>query len=44
MNRFKKEIRKKGFKIASDYPWLPYQLKGKDCFEPGNILIDEDFN
>ena len=24
MNRFKKEIRKKGIKLESDYPWLPY--------------------
>ena len=27
MNRFKKEVRKKGFKLENDYPWLPYDMK-----------------
>lgn len=27
MNRFKKEIRKKGFKLECDYPWLPFEEK-----------------
>ena len=26
MNRFKKEIRKKGIRLESDYPWLPYEV------------------
>lgn len=32
MNRFKKEIRKKGIKLESDYPWLPY--------DNGNVTVD----
>lgn len=27
MNRFKKELRKKGIKLECDYPWLPYEGK-----------------
>lgn len=26
MNRFKKELRKKGFKLECDYPFLPYDV------------------
>ena len=26
MNRFKKEVRKKGIQLESDYPWLPYEV------------------
>lgn len=40
MNRFKKEIRKRGFKLNSDYPCLPFYIKGKSFLEPGYILID----
>ena len=43
MNRFKKEIRKKGIKLESDYPVIPYYVKGKSCFEPGNICIRSVF-
>lgn len=43
MNRFKKEIRKRGIKLESDYPELPYYVKGKSCFEPGYICIESVF-
>ena len=33
MTRFKKYVRSKGQKLASDYPWLP--------FEKGNITIED---
>ena len=39
MNRVKKEIKKKGIKLESDYPYLPFYLKGKSCFEPGYLLL-----
>lgn len=32
MNRFKKELRKKGIKLECDYPYLP--------FEEGGLTID----
>lgn len=32
MNRFKKEIKKQGIKLESDYPWLPY--------DNGNVTVD----
>ena len=41
MNAFKKYLRKNGVKLNSDYPSLPYYLKGKSCFEPGYILIED---
>lgn len=40
MNRFKKELRKKGVKLECDYPMLPYFIKGKSCFEVGYIFVD----
>ena len=40
MNRFKKELRKKGIKLGCDYPCLPYFIKGKSVFEPGYIFVD----
>lgn len=40
MNRFKKYVRSKGFKLNQDYPWLPYFIKGKSIFEPGYIFVD----
>lgn len=40
MNRFKKELRRKGIKLEHDYPWLPFYVKGKSCFDPGNICIE----
>ena len=39
MNRFKKEIRKRGYKLESDYPWMPYDIKGS-FGEPGHIALD----
>lgn len=26
MNRFKKELKRRGFKMECDYPWLPYDM------------------
>lgn len=26
MNRFKKEIRKRGYEIENDFPYMPYQV------------------
>ncbi len=43
MNRFKKEIRKRGIKLAIDYPTLPYAIKGKSPFETGYIAVDDVF-
>ena len=40
MNRVKKEIRKKGIKLESDYPYLPYYIKGKSCFDRGYICVE----
>ena len=40
MNRIKKEIRRKGIKLEIDYPFLPYYIKGKSPFEPGNICLE----
>ena len=39
MNRFKKEIRKRGFKLESDYPWMPYDIKGS-FMKPGYICLE----
>lgn len=39
MNRFKKEIRKRGYKLESDYPYLPYDISGS-FLEPGHIVLD----
>ena len=33
MNRLKKELRKKGVMLASDYPFLP-------CLKHGTVLLD----
>ena len=33
MTRYKKELRKRGYKLKCDYPWLP--------FEHGSIAIEE---
>lgn len=41
MNRVKKELRKKGLKLESDYPYLPFYIKGNSIFEPGYIFVDE---
>ncbi len=40
MNRLKKELRKRGIKLASDYEHLPFCLKGS-FMEPGNIFVDD---
>lgn len=39
MNRFKKEIRKRGFKLESDYLYMPYDIKGR-FMGPGYICLD----
>ena len=41
MNRFKKEIRARGVKLEQDYDFMPYPIKGKSCFEPGYISIQD---
>ena len=41
MNRLKKNIRRKGIKLNSDYPCLPYYVKGKSMFEPGYICVED---
>ena len=40
MNRVKKEFKAKGIKLENDYPYLPFYIKGKSCFDPGNICIE----
>lgn len=40
MNRVKKEFKKKGLLLENDYPFMPYYLKGKSCFEPGYIVLE----
>lgn len=40
MNRVKKEFKKNGLLLESDYPSMPHYIKGKSCFEPGYILLD----
>lgn len=39
MNRLKKEFKKRGMRLESDYPSMPHYIRGKSCFEPGYILI-----
>ncbi len=40
MNRVKRELRKKGIRLESDYPYLPYFIKGNSIFEQGYLFID----
>lgn len=40
MNAFKKYIRRKGFKLESDYDTIPYYIKGKP-FQSGAICITD---
>lgn len=39
MNRFKKELHKLGYRLESDYPEMPYYIKGA-FGEVGNICIE----
>ena len=41
MNAFKRYLRRKGVKLNTDYPCLPFYIKGKSCFEPGYLLIED---
>lgn len=41
MNRLKKELHRKGIRLAKDYPELPYFIKGKSIFESGYIFVDD---
>ena len=42
MNAFKRYVRlKKGIQLNCDFEHLPDYIKGKSCFEPGNIFIDD---
>lgn len=40
MNRLKKEFRKRGVKLNEDYECLPFYVKGKSCFDPGYICVE----
>ena len=42
MNRFKKEIRKRGFRLESDLPCLPYELKGHNYIVLDSIFINSE--
>ena len=42
MNRFKKEIRKRGFKLESDLPCLPYELKGHNYIVLESIFVNSE--
>ena len=39
MNAFKRFIHSKGIKLESDFPFLPFDIKGK-FGEPGHIFLD----
>ena len=41
MNAFKRYVKSKGIRLSCDYPELPYYIKGKSCFEPGYIFVDD---
>lgn len=43
MNRFKKEIRKRGFKLESDLPCLPYELKGHNYILLESIFVNSEY-
>lgn len=50
MTRYKKELRKRGYKLEMDYPWLPYDC-GSFTLEAVNtkirnsyIVIIRDYN
>lgn len=40
MNRIKKEFKKRGFKLESDYEYMPYFLNGKSVQDRGYILLE----
>lgn len=40
MNRFKKELRKNGVMLESDYPCMPYEEKGCPALE--GVVVDSE--
>ena len=42
MNRFKKEIRKRGFKLTSDYEYMPYEIKGGFYLVLEAVIVDSE--
>ncbi len=42
MNRFKKEIRKRGYKLESDYPWMPYEIEGSFYLVLEAVTVDSE--
>lgn len=40
MNRLKKELRRRGIKLESDYLCLPFYVKGKSFLDPGYICVE----
>ena len=43
MNRFKRELRRKGVKLKDDYMCLPFALSGNNPFSPGYISVEDVF-
>ena len=41
MNAFKRYVKKKGFKLENDYPWLPYNIKPHMTIE--TILCNSEY-
>ena len=42
MTRYKKELRKRGYKLECDYPWLPYGTPALECVRTyvyENVLV-----
>lgn len=40
MNRLKRELRRRGVKLESDYLCLPFYVKGKSFLDPGYICVE----
>ena len=40
MNKIKKEFKRRGFKLESDYDHMPFYLNGKSWSDPGYILLE----
>lgn len=42
MTRFKQELRKAGYKLEIDYPWLPYDVGGGVSIESVHARIEDN--
>lgn len=42
MNRFKKELRKRGYKLEMDYPYLPCPIKKGSSIEIETVCVDSE--